>query len=164
MGRRNISKRRNKVTKRRNKVSKRRNKVSKRRNKVSKRRNKVSKRRNKVTKCKNNQKLLGGAYHACYYKDHPMTGVVNFTSPDGIVHRSTWSKPCNAYYYDNDGWYYYVGAAFLQRNRWSESDAAAYGRTGGLINHTDEKSGEIRYVCPKHVNHYQDKWPVSGIG
>jgi hypothetical protein len=50
MGRRYLSKRRNKVSKRRNKVSKRRNKVSKRRNKVSKRGNKISKRRNKVSK------------------------------------------------------------------------------------------------------------------
>jgi len=114
------------MSKRRNKVTKRRNKVFKRRNKVTKRRNKVTKRRNNHI---NNKKLLGGAHHACYYKDNPISGVA-----------------CNAYYYDKDGWYYYKGRALLSEDRWVNSEP----EQGGFWDKCND-----RYVCPNHAEHYK---------
>ena len=109
--------------------------LSKRRSKVSKRRSKVSKRRNKVTKRINNhKKQLGGDNHKCFYVDN-----------------STDSVPCNAYFYDTDGWYYWKGWVMKMKDRWESTEA----ELGGFYDVDRD-----HYVCPRHVEQYKKRWRV----
>ena len=136
MGRRNMSKRRNKVSKRRNKDTKIRNKVTKRRNKVSKRRNKVSKRRN------NHKKLLVGGVLAA-----AKASIKGFFTPRyQCWGQRDMDKPCLGYYYENIGWKY--------RDPNNPSMWINEVTPGGI---RELRANEYFYVCPNCKTKYYEE-------
>ena len=66
-----------------------------------------------------------------FYVDNPIDGV-----------------PCNAYFYDNDGWYYWKGMALTEEGRWEKADAHAKALYDANMD---------RHICPKHAEQYRDR-------